>query len=148
MIGHIVNVIKESKIDMLVTPWVNAWVVYLLVVWQATAMVEDDKVTTKVLDSTGYDEIVTIKDSETIDAFSSKVIHARTKTAFTCMRLKVMTQALHAEEGSLLQALMTQNIYTKMCNDSKSVTIVVRNGTAYPDEEDPSSNSGSCQLHA
>ena len=32
MIGHIVNVIKESEINMLATPWVNAYVAYLLVV--------------------------------------------------------------------------------------------------------------------
>ena len=25
-IGHIMNVIKESEMDMLVTPWVNTWV--------------------------------------------------------------------------------------------------------------------------
>ena len=95
-------------------------------------MVEDDKVATKVLDPTGYDEMVTTEDSEMIDDFSSKIIHARTKTAFTGVRLNIMTQALHAEEGSLLQCLMIQNAYTKMCNGSKSVTIMVRNGTAYP----------------
>ena len=43
-----------------------------------------------------------------------------------------MTQALHAEEGSLPQGLMIQNTYTKMCNGSKSVPIMVRNGMAYP----------------
>ena len=37
-------------------------------------MVEDDKITTKVLDPMEYDEIVTTKDSETIDAFSSRII--------------------------------------------------------------------------
>ena len=31
MISHIVNVIKETEIDALVMPWVNAWVAYLLV---------------------------------------------------------------------------------------------------------------------
>ena len=32
MIGHIMNVIKESEMDMLATPWVNACVAYLLAV--------------------------------------------------------------------------------------------------------------------
>ena len=32
MIGCIMNVIKESEMDMLVIPWVNAKVAYLLVV--------------------------------------------------------------------------------------------------------------------
>ena len=43
-----------------------------------------------------------------------------------------MNQALHAEEGSLAWGLTIQNAYTKMCNGSKSVAIMVRNGTAYP----------------
>ena len=93
---------------------------------------EDDKVTTKVLDPTEYDEVVTTKDSKMIDAFSSKIIHARTKTAFTSVRLNEMTQALCVEEGSLPQGLMIQNSYTKMHNGSKSVAIMVRNGMAYP----------------
>ena len=43
-----------------------------------------------------------------------------------------MTHALCAEEGSLPQVLMIQNVYIKMCNGSKDVAIVVRNSTAYP----------------
>ena len=93
---------------------------------------EDNKVTTKVLDPTEYDEEVTIKDSETIDAFSSKITHVRRKTAGTSVRLNVMTQALHAEEGSLPQGLMILIAYPEMCNGSKSVTIMARNGIAYP----------------
>ena len=46
MIGHVMNVIKESEMDMLVTPWVNPQVAYLLAVRWATAMVEYDKVAT------------------------------------------------------------------------------------------------------
>ena len=101
-------------------------------VWWATATVEDDMVTTKVLDPTEYDEVVTTKESKMIDAFSSKIIHMRTKTAFTRARLNVMTQGLCAEEGSLSQCLMIQHTYTKMHNGSKCVTVVVRNGTAFP----------------
>ena len=43
-----------------------------------------------------------------------------------------MTQTLHTKEGSLHHGLMIQNTYSKMCNGSKSVTVVVRNGMAYP----------------
>ena len=56
----------------------------------------------------------------------------RMKTAFTSVRLNVMTQAPCAEEGLLPQGLMIQNTYTKMCNGSKNVTLVVRNSMAYP----------------
>ena len=67
-----------------------------------------------------------------IGALSSKIIHARMKTAFTGVRLNVMAQALHAKEVSLPKGLMIQNAYIEMCNGSKSVAIVVRNGMAYP----------------
>ena len=95
-------------------------------------MVGDNKVNFKVVGPVEYDEIVTTKDSEMIDAFSSRIIHARMKTAFTAVRLNVMTQTLHADEGPLLQGLTIQNTYTEMHNSSKSVTIVVRNGMVYP----------------
>ena len=95
-------------------------------------MVEDDKVVTKVLNPVEYDEIVTTKDSEMIDAFLSRIIHMRAKTAFTGERLNVMTEALHADEGPLPQGLTIQNSYMEMCNGSKSITIIVRNSMAYP----------------
>ena len=67
-----------------------------------------------------------------IDAFSSQVIHVRMGTAHTGVGLNVMTQTLHAEDGSLPQGLTIQNAYTEMQNDSKNVNVVVRNSTAHP----------------
>ena len=126
------NVIREKEVDALMTPWVNAHVAYLLVVQQVTATLEDDKVATRVLDSTEYTEVVTTKGSETIDAFSARIIHAWMKTTFTGVRLNVMTNALHAEEVSLPQGLTIQNTYTEMHNGSMNVTVTVRNSMAYP----------------
>ena len=77
-----------------------------MVVLQATTTVEDDKVATRVLDSTKYDEVVTTKDSKMIDAFPSWIIHAWMRTAFTSVRLNVMIHALHADEGPLPQGLI------------------------------------------
>ena len=105
MISHIMNVIEEREIDALVTPWVNAWAAYLLAVWWATATVEDDKVAAGVLDFTGYDELVTTKDTKTIANFSSHIIQVQMRTAYTGVRLDVITQALNAEDGSLPQGL-------------------------------------------
>ena len=73
--------------------------VYLLAVLQATATVEDGK--PRESDPGGYDEIVTTKDTETIDAFLSCIIHVRMGMAHTGEGINVMTQALHAEDGSL-----------------------------------------------
>ena len=67
MISHVMNVMKEMEIEVLATPWVNAQVAYLLVVRWATATVEDVKVATGVLNLTGYYEVVTTKDIETIE---------------------------------------------------------------------------------
>ena len=130
-ISCIMNVIREREIDALATLWVNTQVAYLLVVRQAMATVGDDKVTTKVLDLVEYDEKVTTKDGEMIDAFLSRSIHARAKTALTGVRLNVMSQALHADEEPLPQGVTIQNAYTEMCSRSKSITIIVRNSMAY-----------------
>ena len=83
-------------------------------------------------DPSEYDEVVSTKYTETIDAFSSHVIHARMGTAYTGTGLKVMPQALHAEDGLLPQGLTIQNAYTELHDGSKNVTIVVRNSMAYP----------------
>ena len=90
---------------------------------------EDDKVVAEGSDPTDYDEVVITKDTETIDAFLSHVIHAKTKTAYTGVGLNVMTQA---KNGSLPQGLLIQNAYTELHSGSKNVTVAVRNGTAYP----------------
>ena len=105
---------------------------------------EDDKVVAGVLDPTEYDEVVTTKEAEMTDAFLSHIIHSRTRIACMGMRLSVMMQALHAEDGSLPQGLTTQNAYTEMCNGSKNGMIIVKNSMAYPqtlEEEDPSGKS-------
>ena len=128
--SHIVNVIKEKEIDALATPWVNAQVAYLLAVWWATATIEDGKAAAGESDPREYDEIVTTKDNETINAFSSHVIHARIRTAHTGEGINVMTQALCMEDGSLPQGLMVQNAYMELCSGSKNVTVVVRNNMA------------------
>ena len=63
------NMIKEREIDALATPWVNTHMAYLLVVQWTTATIEDAK--TGELVPNDYDKIVTTKESETLDAFSS-----------------------------------------------------------------------------
>ena len=67
-ISHVVKCDKE-EIDALAMPWVNARVAYILAVQQGTATMEDSK--PGELDPSDYDEIVTTKEAETIDAFSS-----------------------------------------------------------------------------
>ena len=77
-------------------------------------MLEDDKITPRVLNSMEYNEVVTTKRSKTIDTFSSTIIHAWTKTMFTRVRLNVMTHNLNADKGPLPQGLMIR-ILTLRC---------------------------------
>ena len=118
MLSHVVNMIKQKEIDTLATPWINAWAAYPLVVWWATAMVEDDKVVAGESDPSEYDEVVTTKDTETIDAFLSCIICVKTGTAHTSAGLNVMTQALCMQNESLPQGLTIQNTYTELCSGS------------------------------
>ena len=124
--------IKKKEIDTLAMHWVNAQVAYLLAVWWATAMVENNKLDAGESDPSEYDEVVTTKDTETIDAFSSSIIHVRAGTAHTGEGISVMTQSSCTEDGSLPQGLTVQNAYTELCSGSKNITVVVRNSTAYP----------------
>ena len=131
-ISCIINMIKEKEIDALVMPWANARVAYLLAVWWATATVEDEKAVAGESDPSQYDEVVTTKDTKTIHAFSSHIIHARARTTHTGEGINVMTQALYDEDGPLPKGLTLHNTYTELHSGSNNVTVVVRNSTAHP----------------
>ena len=73
------NIMKDREIDAFTTPWVNTHVAYLLAVHWATATIEEDNA--GVSDPNNYDNIITTKEAETLDAFSSQVIHAMMNTA-------------------------------------------------------------------
>ena len=60
---------------------------------------EDDKAAAGESDPSEYDEVVTTKDTEMTDAFSSHIIHMRMRTFYTGVRLNVMPHTLCAEDG-------------------------------------------------
>ena len=111
------------------------------------ATVENDKFAGGESDPSEYKDVVSTKDTKTIDAFSSHVIHARMGMAHTERRDKCDDSGPSCtEDGSLPQGLTVQNAYTELCNGSKNVAMVVRNSMAYPQtlrKEDPS-GEGSC----
>ena len=59
---------KERDIDALVTPWANARVAHFLSVYRAMTMKVDDEATETAI-SNGYNEIVFMRNMDTIDAF-------------------------------------------------------------------------------
>ena len=122
---------KETEIDALATPWANARVVYLLAVHRMTAVMVGDKFMEEP-SSDDYDEVVFTQNVETIEAFSSCAVQVRVGRAHTSGHINVMTQALWAEDGCLLQCLIVQNMYTELRQVSKNAVMVVRNSTAYP----------------
>ena len=130
-ISHIVNVMKEREIDALVMPWVNARVMHLLSVHRAAATMVDDQ-TSESANPNGYDEVVFMKNTKTIEAFSSHVTSIKVEKAYTGECINIMTQALQTKDGTLPQGLTIQNAYIELQKGSKNIVVVVRNSTAYP----------------
>ena len=99
-ISHVLNVMKEREIDALAVPWANARVAHLLSVHRAVAIVVDDQ-TSESADPIGYDEVVFIRNMETIEVFSSHVISVKVENAYTWECINVMTEVLWTEDSSL-----------------------------------------------
>ena len=132
MIGRVINVIKESKLDVLSTPWVNDQVTYLLVGCRVNTSFVDEKVTNHPMNPTNLNEIMKTKRSEKIEEFSSKVILAQTMSMFMGCNLHVMMHALCEGDKLLSHGHAVHHTYTEMMSGSKSVAVVVRNLTATP----------------
>ena len=121
---------KETEIDALAMPWVNAREVHLLAVYRMTAIMVDDKLSEDPsLDE--YDKVVFTQHVETIEAFSSHAVEVRGERVHTGGCINIMTQTLQAEYGSLLQGLTVQNTYMELRQGSKDAVMVVRNSMAY-----------------
>ena len=67
-ISCIVNVMKEREIDALVMPWANARVAHLLSMHRAAATLLKDQ-TSEGANPNGYDEVVFMRNAETIELF-------------------------------------------------------------------------------
>ena len=110
-ISHIMNIMKEREIDALAMPWANTRVVHLLSMHGASATVLEDQ-TSESAYPNGYNEVVFMRNAETIEAFSSQVISIKVEKAYTGECINIITQALWTEDGTLPQGLTIQNAYT------------------------------------
>ena len=123
--------IKESKIDELVvcfTEWVKNIPFVGMSLSRALHWVWNSCELT--MDLTNLNKAIKMTKKEEIDALSSKIIHAQTKTMFLGSNMHVMMQAL--EEGGsshLPHGLSIMNTYTKMATWSKWVVVMVKNLT-------------------
>ena len=129
--SHVVNIMKKREIDTLAIPWANARVVHLLSMHKAAATVVGDQ-TSESTNPIGYDEVVFMRNTKTIEAFSSHVISMKVEKASTWECINVMTQVVWTKDSSLPQGLTLQNAYTEYWRDSKYIGMVVRNSMDYP----------------
>ena len=83
------------------------------------------------LDPDCYDQLMYTQNAETIEPFSSHIVPVKAGRAYTGEHINVMVQALQIEDGSLLQGLTVQNMYTELRQGSKKAVMVVRNNMAY-----------------
>ena len=97
----------------------------------ATAAVLEDQ-TLESVNPNGYDEVVFMRNAETIEAFSSRAIPRKVEKAYMGEHINIMTQVLQMADGALPQGLTIQNAYTELQKGSKYVVMVVKNSTAYP----------------
>ena len=78
--------------------------VHLLSVHRAVATVVDDEILESA-NPNGYDEVVFMRNMETIEAFSSHVIPIKMVKAYMGECINIMTQALRTKDCSLPQGL-------------------------------------------
>ena len=78
-----------------------------------------------------YDQVMFTQNVETIEAFSSHTVLVKAEKDYTRGCINIMAQALWTEDGSLLQGLTIQNMYTELRQGSKKAVMVVRNSMAY-----------------
>ena len=72
-ISSVINVMKETEIDALATPWANTRVAHLLAVCRMTAITVGDEFMEEP-SSDDYEEVVFTQNVETIEAFPSHTV--------------------------------------------------------------------------
>ena len=79
-IGCIMNVMKEREMDALAMQWANTRMAHILSVHRTIATVLEDQ-TSESANPNGYNEVVFMRNAETIEAFSSWVISVKAEKA-------------------------------------------------------------------
>ena len=129
-ICQVVNVMREAEMDALAMAWENARVAHLLSVHRM-APIEVGNGQEETFDVNDYYPLMYTQKAETIEPFSSYIVHVKTGEAYVGECINVMVQALQTQDGSLPQGLTVQNTYTKLRKSNKKAVVVVWNNTAY-----------------
>ena len=83
------------------------------------------------VDTNSYDQLMYAQNAETIEPFSSHIVPMKTGRAYMGEHINVMVHTFQTQDGSLLQGLAVQNMYTELRKGSKKVVVVVWNNTSY-----------------
>ena len=137
MIGRIINIIWESEIDHLSTPWAMARVAQLLSCQNSTAALLPGSAETQVEGTSGgpqevdVDELVMVRESVCLGPFQTEIIEGWVKPLLGDTA-HVMITPLRVEgqpwEGKLLPlGLHVLHTYMHLKNTSSKVSLVVRN---------------------
>ena len=129
-IGRIINVMKEAEVDALAMLWANAKVAHLLLVHRMVPMEVGDGQKEEV-GTNSYSQLMYTLNAETIEPFLSRVAPVKAGRAHMGECINVMVQALQTEDGSLMQGLTMQNMYTKLRQGIKKAVMLIRNNTAH-----------------
>ena len=126
-----INIIKESKMDEISTPWATTKLVTQLSLWK-TEVKEQlwEDVATKPIDPLNLNKkILRTKEKEEIKPFSTWIIHRKLRLRLKGQKMHVMTTALAAGKGTTQHGLQVQNVYTDLKESSNSVLVVIKNTT-------------------
>ena len=137
MIGRIINIIQESEIDCLSTPWASARMLQLLSCQKSTAVLASGSVeaqsegASRGPQEVEVDELVTVRESLHLGLFQTEIIVGWVKPLPGDMA-HIMITPLGAEgqpQGARLLplGLHVLHAYTHLKNGSGKVSLIVRN---------------------
>ena len=138
MLHHVVNCMKESEMKRAPPEWENVHFGYEVHnrLYSHHANVEPDEPFTMNTgqDPTVLDEMVKLSKPVVVHAFGSTIVKGlKDETIITGHRLHVMTQVPYPEdEANLPVGLYVLHNYCEMKDSSRSVYLVLRNGTSQP----------------
>ena len=127
---RVMEVIKESEISELATPWAASRVSWLMRGVQARiAQVPRLDVANKPVTPTSIDEVVRVCSKASVPPFGHKVLHGKTKLLLHGYWMNIMTHGLEKRSPLLPLGIDVLSAYTTLANGSTWVAVVLRNNT-------------------
>ena len=126
----VMEVIKESEISALATPWGASRISWLMRNMQARiGRVVHDDVANKPISLNSVDEVVKVSKKIQVPPFGHKVIHGHTRLVLTGCRLNVMTHGLEMRSPQLPLGIDILSTYATLATGSGQVAVVLWNNT-------------------